>query len=76
MTPAFSADDVQPVRMGCGLMTFDTVSRLGFRRGWKVRFGADSWWSCYRQRRQYLHECQYGGVCLLTRWETDSEIRW
>jgi hypothetical protein len=30
-TPAFSADKVQPVRMGCGLMTFDTVPGWGLR---------------------------------------------
>lgn len=27
--PAFAADEVQPVRMGCGLMTFDTVPGWG-----------------------------------------------
>ena len=29
--PAFAADEVQPVRMGCGLMTFDTVPGWGLR---------------------------------------------
>ena len=29
--PAFSQDDVQPVRMGCGQMTFDTVPGWGLR---------------------------------------------
>jgi hypothetical protein len=29
--PLFSADKVQPVRMGCGIMTFDTVPGWGLR---------------------------------------------
>lgn len=29
--PAFAADKVQPVRMGCGIMTFDTVPGWGLR---------------------------------------------
>jgi len=27
--PVFAADKVQPVRMGCGVMTFDTVPGWG-----------------------------------------------
>ncbi len=29
--PSFAADEVKPVRMGCGLMTFDTVPGWGLR---------------------------------------------
>ena len=29
--PVFAQDDVQPVRMGCGMMTFDTVPGWGLR---------------------------------------------
>src|SRR5438046_3348815 len=31
VAPAFAADKVAPVRMGCGLMTFDTVPGWGLR---------------------------------------------
>ena len=38
--PAFSADKVQPVRMGCGLMTFDTVPGWGLGEDGKSVIGS------------------------------------
>lgn len=40
VTPAFSADKVQPVRMGCGLMTFDTVPGWGLGEDGKSVIGS------------------------------------
>jgi hypothetical protein len=37
--PAFAADKVQPVRMGCGLMTFDTVPGWGLSAEGKSQIG-------------------------------------
>src|SRR5437868_8773336 len=38
-TTAYSADKVQPVRMGCGAMTFDTVPGWGLRPDGKSALG-------------------------------------
>src|SRR3954453_11143924 len=38
--PALSSDKVQPVRMGCGIMTFDTVPGWGLRPDGKSALGA------------------------------------
>ena len=38
--PAFSADNVQPVRMGCGTMTFDTVPGWGLGEDGKSVLGS------------------------------------
>ena len=37
--PAFSADPVKPVRMGSGMMTFDTVPGWGFDENGKTQIG-------------------------------------
>lgn len=38
--PSFSADPVKPVRMGSGLMTFDTVPGWGFDENGKTQIGS------------------------------------
>ena len=38
-TPVLAADKVQPVRMGCGTMTFDTVPGWGLRPDGKSALG-------------------------------------
>jgi hypothetical protein len=38
--PAFGADPVKPVRMGCGLMTFDTVPGWGLDENGKSQIGS------------------------------------
>ena len=37
--PVFAAEKTQPVRMGCGLMTFDTVPGWGLSLGGKSVLG-------------------------------------
>ena len=37
--PLFAADPVKPVRMGCGLMTFDTVPGWGLDENGKSQIG-------------------------------------
>ena len=38
--PVFAADKVQPVRMGCGIMTFDTVPGWGLGEDGKSVLGS------------------------------------
>ena len=41
--PGLAAAEVEPVRMGCGAMTFDTVPGWGLGSRRQIRAGFDTW---------------------------------